>query len=119
MDTKHAAVAIIPCADLDASQAFYERLGFQATAAYPHHGYRILHDAKGASLHLTRAEPGWVVPERNAHGVYFYCENVEALAAGLGARAEAKPWGLVEFALSDPDGTQVRIGWPDAEVRRG
>ena len=112
MEFTHSAVAIIPCNDLDASQAFYERLGFQVTSAYPHHGYRILHDRQGASLHLTHTEPGWVIPERNAHGVYFYAENVEALAAELGGKPETKPWGLVEFAVSDPNGTLVRIGWP-------
>jgi len=113
MDLTHSAVAIIPCNDLDASQAFYERLGFRVSAIYPDHGYRILHDEQGASLHLTRTEPGWVVPERNAHGVYFYAENVEALAVEFGRKAEAKPWGLIEFALSDPNGTLIRIGWPN------
>ncbi|HMG48644.1 MAG TPA: VOC family protein [Allosphingosinicella sp.] len=112
MNIKHSAVAIVPCNDLDASQAFYEQLGFSATAIYPHHGYRILHDTGGASIHLTRVEPGWVIPERNAHGVYFYAEDVEALAAAMGCTAERKPWGLIEFAVSDPSGTLVRIGWP-------
>ena len=23
-----------------------------------------------------------------------------------------KPWGMYEFALSDPDDTLVRVGWP-------
>ena len=112
MDIRHMAVAILPCADLDASQAFYERLGFHATSVYPFQGYRILQDAKGASVHLTRIEPGWVNPDRNAHGVYFYAEEVEALAAAMGCRTEHKPWGLIEFAVSDPTGTLVRIGWP-------
>ena len=112
MEIKHSAVAILPCNDLDRSQAFYERLGFEATSVYPHHGYRILHDSRGASIHLTQTEPGWVIPERNAHGLYLYAENVAALAAELGGEAEAKPWGMIEFALSDPDGTLVRIGWP-------
>jgi len=116
MDFKHSVVAIIPCNDLDASQAFYERLGFRATSIYPHHGYRILHDGQGASVHLTRTEPGWVVPERNAHSLYFYAENVEALAAEFDGKAEAKPWGLIEFAVSDPNGTLVRIGWPSEIV---
>ena len=102
MDQKHAAVAIIPCTDLDESQAFYERLGFTATSVYSAHGYRILHDAKGASVHLTRVEPGWVIPERTAYGVYLYAEDVEALAAHFGCTAELKPWGLAEFAVSDP-----------------
>lgn len=113
MQPTHSAVAIVPCNDLDESQAFYERLGFAAVSVYEAHGYRILRDRQGASLHLTRTEPGWVVPERNAHGVYFYAENVEALAAEFGARAETKPWGLREFAVSDPNGTLVRVGWPE------
>lgn len=108
----HGAVAILPCSDLDASQAFYERLGFAATAVYDHHGYRILHDAKGASIHLTRVTAGAVDPLRNAHGVYFYSDDVEALAQEFGSQARQMPWGLREFAMSDPDGTLVRIGWP-------
>jgi catechol 2,3-dioxygenase-like lactoylglutathione lyase family enzyme len=112
MEIRHKAVAIVPCNDLDSSQAFYARLGFQATSVYPQHGYRILHDSKGASIHLTRVDPGSVDPERNAHGIYFYAEDVAALAAAMGAAAEHKPWGLIEFAVSDPDGTLVRVGWP-------
>ena len=112
MNPKHCAVAIVPCSDLDASQAFYERLGFAATSTYEAHGYRILHDPLGASVHLTRVDREWVDPKRNAHGLYLYSENVEALAAGFGCRAQIKPWGLREFAVSDPDGTLVRVGWP-------
>jgi catechol 2,3-dioxygenase-like lactoylglutathione lyase family enzyme len=108
----HCAVAIVPCSDLDASQTFYERLGFAATSIYDAHGYRILHDSLGASVHLTRVDREWVDPERNAHGLYLYSENVEALASGFGCRAEVKPWGLREFSVSDPDGTLVRVGWP-------
>ena len=112
MEMKHSAVAIIPCNDLGASQAFYERLGFAATAIYEAHGYRILHDGGGASVHLTCVDPGWLIPERNVHGLYFYSEDVDALAARFGRTAETKPWGLREFAIADPDGTLIRVGWP-------
>lgn len=112
MDIKHSAAAIIPSEDLDVSQRFYERLGFTVTAAYPHQGYRILHDRLGASIHLTRTEPGWVVPERNAHGIYLYSESVDTLAKEFGMQAELKPWKLKEFSVSDPSGVLVRIGWP-------
>jgi hypothetical protein len=41
---------------------------------------------------------------------------VDELAAALGDLVlhtpEDKPWGMYEFALSDPDETLVRIGWP-------
>lgn len=113
MEFSHRAVAIVPCSDLDRSQAFYERLGFALTSNYEAQGYRILHDARGASLHLTKVDPGRVDPERNAHGIYFYSEDVDSLATASGCRAQARPWGLREFAVSDPDGTLVRVGWPD------
>jgi catechol 2,3-dioxygenase-like lactoylglutathione lyase family enzyme len=112
VEFKHSAVAIVPASDLDASQSFYERLGFTATSVYDAHGYRILHDSNGASVHLTRVQPGVVDPHRNAHGLYLYSEDIEALAARMGCRAQTKPWGLREFAISDPDGTLVRVGWP-------
>ncbi len=111
LEQRHSAVAIIPCTDLDASEAFYEMLGFAAVSRYEIHGYRILKDGEGASIHLARVAPGWLTPERNAHGLYLYAENVEDLARKLGCAVELKPWGLREFALSDPDGTLVRVGW--------
>lgn len=103
---------ILPSVDLDASEAFWARLGFVRTSDFPHHGYRILHDAAGASVHLTRVAADAVDPASTAHGVYLYAEDVEARAAALGAAVERKPWGLVEFAVSDPSGTLVRVGWP-------
>ena len=112
MEPRHSAVAIIPTGDLDESQSFYERLGFTLRSRYDSHGYRILGDPGGASIHLTHAEPGWVVPERNAHGIYFYSKDVEKLASEFGQKADFKPWGLREFAVSDPNGNLVRVGWP-------
>jgi hypothetical protein len=112
MDFKHAAVTIVPSVDLDESQAFYERLGFAVLSRYEAEGYRILADAKGASVHLTQVDREWVDPARTAYGIYFYSEDVDALAAEFGLDAESKPWGLREFVIGDPSGTLVRIGWP-------
>jgi catechol 2,3-dioxygenase-like lactoylglutathione lyase family enzyme len=114
MALDHKAVAILPCKDLGASQAFYERLGFVVAA--DHGDYRILDDGRGWHLHLRMAEPGSVDAERNASGLYFYAEDVDRVAdrvreliieAGTPA---VKPWGMYEFAVSDPDGVLVRIG---------
>ncbi len=69
-------------------------------------------DGRGAELHLTRAVEGWLDAGKNPFGLYLYAENVDELAARLGARPENKRWGMYEFALSDPDETNVRIGWP-------
>ena len=86
--------------------------------------YRLLSNGNGGYLHLTDAVEGWLVPGRNPFGLYPYLEDVDALAAEfrheiIGNTApEDKPWGMYEFALSDPDQTLVRIGWP-TRLRNG
>ena len=120
-------VAILPCNDLDASERFYARLRFKRPPDYTVHGkddYRILSNGRGGHLHLNRAVEGWVVPGRNPFGLYLYVDNVDevaAAAAGDGKLSdpEHKPWGMYEFALSDPDGTLVRVGWPSSLVKAG
>ena len=112
--------AIVPCNDLDASEAFYARLGFTRPQAdkEPGDAYRMLSNGQGGFLHLTDAVEGWLVPGRNPFGLYLYVEDVDALAANFAGETiekngpEAKPWGMYEFSLSDPDQTLVRVGWP-------
>lgn len=110
MTRTHTVTAIVPCNDLDASEAFYQRLGFSRHKG--EENYRLLSDGRGGELHLNRAVEGWLIPSRNPFGIYIYTEDVDELAAKLGRTAEDKPWGMYEFALSDPDETLVRIGWP-------
>ena len=38
--------------------------------------------------------------------------RAETLASEMGVITVVKPWGLIEFAVSDPSGTLVRVGWP-------
>lgn len=118
--TEHRASAILPCNDIDSTQAFYERLGFAMVAGDA--GFRILADGRGWQIALRPAEPGWVIPERNSHGLYLHCDDVDAVADRVrdiivekGA-PHRKPWGMYEFAVGDPDGVLVRIGRP---VREG
>jgi catechol 2,3-dioxygenase-like lactoylglutathione lyase family enzyme len=114
MPFEHTLTAILPCNDLDASEAFYALLGFSKRGDYG--DYRILSDGSGASLHLSKAPEGWLIPGRNPCGLYLYTENVAELAARMGNRLihppEDKPWGMFEFAVSDPDETLVRVGRP-------
>jgi len=116
-------VAILPCNDLDASERFYNRLRFARPAGQERSPeelktYRMLSNGKGGSLHLTKAVEGWLLPGKNPFGLYFYVEDVDGLAREfkdeiIGKHApEEKPWGMYEFAISDPDQTLVRIGWP-------
>jgi hypothetical protein len=74
-------------------------------------GYRILSNGKGR-LHLTDAVEGWLVPGRNPFGLYFYLEDVDFWAAEFRKTPQDTPWGMYEFAMSDPDETLVRVGWP-------
>ena len=114
MPFQQSLTPILPCNDLDASEAFYALLGFSKRS--DHGDYRILCDAGGASLHLSKAPEGWLIPGRNPNGLYLHTENVAALAARMGDRLihppEDKPWGMFEFAVSDPDETLVRVGRP-------
>lgn len=114
MAEAHNITAILPSNDLDASQAFYEGLGLAVTGDWE--GYRILSDGKGWELHLTQAVEGWLVQGRNPFGLYLYVEEVDAVADRVRASIiekdapHVKPWGMYEFAVSDPDGTLVRVG---------
>ena len=74
--------------------------------------YRMLSNGKGGYLHLTDAVEGWLVPGRNPFGLYLYLEDVDAAAREFQKSPEDKPWGMYEFAMSDPDETLVRVGWP-------
>jgi catechol 2,3-dioxygenase-like lactoylglutathione lyase family enzyme len=112
--TDHKASAILPCNDIDKTQAFYERLGFAVTGGDS--GFRIMTDGCGWHIALRPAEPGWVIPDRNSHGIYLYAEDVDAVADRVrdiiiehGA-PHVKPWGMYEFAVGDPDGVLVRVG---------
>jgi len=114
MTDEHRVVAIVPSSDLDASEAFYQRLGFTVESDHGH--YRILADGRGWHLHLNYIG-GW--PEKvedNPFGLYLYVEDVDAVADRVreliiekGA-PHRKPWGTYEFAVSDPSGTLVRVG---------
>src|SRR5712675_2968023 len=108
---------ILPCNNLDVSERFYNRLGFERPdSERPPSGepdtYRRLSNGKGGYLHLTDAVEGWLVPDRNPFGLYLYLEDVDAAAREFQKSPEDKPWGMYEFAMSDPDETLVRVGWP-------
>ena len=114
-----SATAIIPCNDLDAAEAWWNRLGFSRPADQGYDEYRMLSDGRGGEVHLNLAVEGWVVPGRNPFGIYLYTPRVDTLAATMRdeiiEREKApthKPWGMYEFALNGPDDLLIRVGWP-------
>jgi hypothetical protein len=118
MTETNRLTAILPCNDLDVSEAFFGRLGFSRATAEPD-DYRMLSDGKGADIHLCQSVEDWLVPGRNPFGLYLYADDVDGLAARFGpeiiergGKPEHKPWGMYEFSLNAPDDTLVRVGKP-------
>lgn len=119
MTDTHRAIMIVASRDLKASEAFYGRLGLAVVSDHGH--YVILADGRGAHLHLNHV-PGWPGRiEDNPFGLYLYVEDVDGVADRVRdliiepGTPNLKPWGTYEFAVSDPDGTLVRIGRVMAE----
>ena len=110
------AVPVVPCRDLAAARAFWARLELDVVAD---HGDYLLLQGHGVEVHLRQAEPGSVTSGANPARVYLRVPEVDSIAAafgdGLVHPPAAQPWGLREFALSDPDGALVKVGWPCAE----
>lgn len=114
MEDTHRVTAIVPSRDINASEAFYKRLGFRIVSDYG--DYRILSDDRGWHLHLNRVS-GWPRKvEDNPIGLYLYVDDVDAVAGRVRdliiepGTPNIKPWGTYEFAVSDPTGVLVRIG---------
>ncbi len=112
---KERLTAILPCNDINAAQAFFERLGFMVDEGSLDE-YRMLSDGLGGHIHLNPAVSGWLQAGRNPFGLYLYREDVDGIAAALAGEIldepSDKPWGMYEFAINGPDGTLVRVGWP-------
>lgn len=118
---------IFPVRDLTASLGFYERLGFR-TATYDA-GYGF---ARRERLRLHLRVVTELDPVANNSGVYAEAAAVDALhaewlrcglrvvstvaeaeeerAGRITATVEAKPWGVREFTILDPDNNQLRFG---------
>ena len=115
------AIPILPARDLSETREFYERLGFQAAGWWPNTfgGYAILRRGD-LSMHFFLFED--ISPDQNYAQCYWRVEDVDTLyaeccAAGLPssgtprlAPVEDQPWGMREFAFSDPNGNLVRVG---------
>ena len=106
-------------ADVEASAAFYAKLGFEICGSFTPDGdsapswVSLVSD--GAELMLARASVP-VVPDQQAVLFYLYCEDVAARHAqltetGLAPGPIAKPFynSHGEFRLVDPDGYILMI----------
>ncbi len=119
--TLGVAFPILPARDLVETRAFYERLGFRAVGWWPDEfgGYAII-ARDDIKMHFFRFPD--LSPLENYGQVYWRVEDVDALhaechAAGIPSTGtprltpvEDKPWGMREFAMTDPTGNLIRVG---------
>lgn len=109
------AFPILPARDLDATRAFYERIGFRTIGWWPDTfgGYAIL-TTDAMEVHFFRFPQ--LDPATSYAQCYWRVADVNALyqavvRAGMTApQPQDKPWGMREFALLDPNGTLIRVG---------
>lgn len=118
------AVPIMPAKDLDATLAFYERLGFENAGAPPSEWNYLIIRRGGVQLHFY-GDPN-VDPLTTAASCYVYTDDADALFAEWDATGVAADpatgsrlvppvdtdYRLREFALVDPSGNLVRVGSP-------
>jgi catechol 2,3-dioxygenase-like lactoylglutathione lyase family enzyme len=101
-------VPIFRVADGRAAAQWYERLGFAVVGdhrfadglplyVFLRRGDVYLH----LSEHAGDARPGTLV--------YFYVDDVDAIAAEFGVPVTTQPWAR-EIEFTDPDGNRLRIG---------
>ena len=100
-------------ADVERSVAFYEQLGFEASAHDT--TYAFAHRERGLTLHLAKAEEGSVP----GHGsLYIHCQDADRVAedwrmAGVAVLGpEDQDYGRREGTVADPDGNTIRLGSP-------
>ena len=113
-------IPILPSSDFDRTSAFYGAIGFSERARWPGDYLIVVHPV-GIELHFwanLTVEPG-----ENATSCYVRFEKSSDVIALHDEWADG-PWeaparlhepertdyGLVEFAIVDPDGTAIRIG---------
>ncbi len=114
MPVLQSLAPILPVRDMNASVAFYQRLGFQYEPYEEGTDYAFL-SMDSQWLHL--AHSGSPEFRFNPCGVYFYLDDVDSFFATIRAAGvrtintpENRPWGVREFAVSDPDDTLLRFG---------
>jgi len=112
-DIDAPAIPIMLTTDLTRTSDYYGSLGFEEVSRWD--DYLIL-KRQAAELHFFRERS-----RRHAGGCYLrisdagaLCEEWSAVNGVNLSPLETTDYGLVEFAIHDPDGNQIRIGSPQA-----
>lgn len=105
----------LPMRDKEITKDFYlNKLGFTLKSDY---GDYLLLEKDAIEIHFFLFEE--IDPKENYGMVYLRCDNAKewyelAIAAKLdvpkAGHLKAKPWGILEFALRDPDMNLLTFG---------
>jgi hypothetical protein len=111
------AVPLLASDDLDATAAFYLRLGFTNKGA-PHDEWDyLIIEYGGSEFHFV----GPMMGERTPGSCWVYADDVERVyeewKAGAGDSARFTPlahtnFGMRAFTMFDPFGNEIRVGQP-------
>jgi catechol 2,3-dioxygenase-like lactoylglutathione lyase family enzyme len=119
------AVPILPATDLDATLAFYARLGFENAGSAPSEWNYLIIRRGNIQLHFY-GDPG-IDPPTTSSSCYVFTEDADALFDAwneIGVATDPKTgsrlqgpsvdtdYGMREFALVDPSGNLIRVGSP-------
>jgi catechol 2,3-dioxygenase-like lactoylglutathione lyase family enzyme len=101
-------VPILRAEDAMASASWYARMGFAIVGEHrfsPELPLYLFLARGSVQLHLSE-HAGDARPDTL---LYFYVDDVDAIAAEFGATVRHQPWAR-EIELTDPDGNRLRIG---------
>lgn len=100
-------IPVFRVADAAKTAEWYRRLGFEIVGEHrfaPDLPVYMFLERNQVHLHLSEhsgdASPGTLV--------YFWVDDVDAIAAEFGVESEMQPWAR-EIALTDPDGNRLRV----------
>jgi catechol 2,3-dioxygenase-like lactoylglutathione lyase family enzyme len=108
------ALPLLASNDTSATLEFYERLGFTSRGARPEEWDYLIIESDGCELHFA----GHTLGERTPGSAFVYAEDIDGLHTRWSeAGADVTPlihsnFGMRVFTLHDPDGNEVRVGWP-------
>jgi uncharacterized glyoxalase superfamily protein PhnB len=101
---------VVPVSKIEVILEALGPAGFKQQWAHdPGQGLRyasLVHSDSGIEIHASESRGDGTGPIV----VYFYVEDIDALAARVGVTAEDQSWGTREFWLRDADGNAYRFG---------
>ena len=103
-------VPVVPVSKIEPTLELLAKVGFKHNWTHDPNGaglrYASAGDDAGNELHLSESRGDGTGPVV----VYFWSDDVDALAGQAGTTAEDQTWHTREFWLKDADGNSFRFG---------